>query len=200
MKEKLVCFAAGVLIFTGAVHAADLNYNFIEVGYGVVDFDDFDGDLKRYSVAGSALVSEQVYLFGNYSYGETDSFSVFGNRGKLGVTGLSLGAGYRHEMSRLADLTLAAAYEYAKVEGQGGLSSLGSETDNGYSLALGVRYLVAPEFELGTDVTYIDIGNTDDTILRVGGFWYLSELVAVGIGYFIGSEADGYEGRIRFKF
>jgi len=195
MKVTFAFLAAGLFMMSGAAHATDLNYNYIEVGYFEVDYDDFSEDLTGIAIGGSMLVANEIYVFGGYQDGETDRFAG----GRLGLTGYTLGVGYRFGLGPQTDFNFAAAFERAKVEGKGGLSFLGSDSENGYSLSVGVRHLVTRQFELGADVTYVDISD-DDTILTLGGLLHLSDLVAVGLGYFVGSDADGFEGRLRFKF
>lgn len=199
MNNKLTLLTAGLFALAGTAQATELNYDYIEAGYSVVDFDDIDEDLSGIFIAGSVLVSDQVFLFGSYTDGQTDRFTLFGDRGRIGVSGYTLGIGLRAPLAPQTDLNVGAAFERAKVEGRSGFSYLGSDSDNGYSLALGLRHLVAPTFELAADVTYIDISE-DDTVLTLGGVWHVSELVGVGLGYFVGSDASGWEARVRFKF
>lgn len=195
MALKFTLLAAALLALAGTARATDLNYDYIEAGYSAVDFDDFDEDLKMLSVAGSFLASDEIYVYGGYSDGQTDSFGG----GRLGVTGFTLGLGYRFGISRQTDLNFSGAFERVRVEGKGALSPLGSDSENGYSLTVGLRHLITRELELGADVTYVDVGG-DDTVLTLGGLWHVSDLVAVGLRYFVGSDADGFEGGIRFKF
>lgn len=193
MIARLTLLAAGLIAFASPAQATDLNYDYVEVGYSHVDFDDFGPDLKSVIIGGSVLVSPDLYFFGRYLDGETDRFAG----GRIAATNFTLGAGYRLPITRQTDLNFAGAFERARVRGRGAFT--GSDTDNGYSLSAGVRHLVAPEFELRGDVTYIDIDG-DDTVLTLGGQWHVSELVAVGFDYFLGSDAEGFEGRVRFKF
>ena len=195
MKLKCTFLAAGLFALAGAAHATELNYDYLEAGYAEVDFDDVDEDLTGITIGGSFLVAEQIYLFGRYTDGRTDRFAG----GRLESTGYTLGMGYRYGVGPQTDFNFAAAYEYADVEGTGGLSFLGSDSENGYSLTVGVRHLAAQAFELGADVTYVDIAD-DDTILTVGGLWHVNQQVALGLGYFTGSDAQGFEGGVRFKF
>lgn len=199
MKTTLTLLSAGLFALAGTAQAAELNYDYIEAGYSVVDFDDIDEDLSGIFIAGSVLVSDEVFLYGSYTDGQTDRFTLLGDRGRIGVSGFTLGIGLRTALAPQTDLNIGAAFERARVEGRGGLSYLGSDSDNGYSLTLGLRHLVAPTFELAADVTYVDISE-DDTVLTLGGLWHASELVAVGLGYFVGSDASGLEARVRFKF
>ena len=195
MQRKFIFLAAGLCALAGAAHATDLNYDYLQAGYAEVDFDDVDEDLTGITIGGSFLVAEQIYLFGSYADGQTDRFAG----GRLESTGYTLGMGYRYGVGPQTDFNFAAAYEYAEVEGTGGLSFLGSDSENGYSLTVGVRHLVSQAFELGADVTYVDIAD-DDTILTMGGLWHVNPLVALGLGYFTGSDAQGFEGGVRFKF
>jgi hypothetical protein len=195
MKLQFTLMVAGLFALAGAAHATDLNYDYLQAGYAEVDFDDIDEDLTAVSLGGSFLVAERIYLFGSYTDGQTDRFAG----GRLETTGYTLGAGYRYGVGPQTDFNFAAAFEYADVEGTGGLSFLGSDSESGYSLTVGVRHLVSEAFELDADVTYVDIAD-DDTILTVGGLWHINPQVAVGLGYFTGSDAQGFEGGVRFKF
>jgi predicted porin len=195
MKSKFTLLAAGLLAMAGAAHATDLNYDYVEAGYSVIDFDDFNEDLKSVHVNGSFLVADEVYLFAGYSDGQTDRFAG----GRLGLTNYTLGAGYRFGVGPQTDFNFAAAFERARIEGKGGLAFLGSDSENGYSLSVGVRHLVVPEFEVAADVTYVNI-DEDDTVLTLGGLWHMTDLVAVGLAYGVGSDAQGFAGWVRFKF
>jgi hypothetical protein len=199
MKLKFTALLAGVFGLVGMTHATDLNYDYIEVGYAAVDFDDFDQDLKGVFVRGSFLIADQVYLFGGYADGETDRFGGPGGGGRIASTGYTLGLGYRYGIGPGTDFNFGAAFERSKVEGKGGLSFLGSDSENGYSVAVGMRHLVTRQFEIGADVTYIDVAD-DDTILTFGALWHITDLVAVGGSYSLGSDADAIAGGIRFKF
>lgn len=196
MNEVSTMLAAGLLAITGAAQATNLNYDYLEIGYSEVDFDDVDEDLQALSIGGSFLVSEAIYVFGSYADGETDDFAG----GRLETTGYTLGLGYRYGVGPQTDFTFAAAFENAEVEGAGGLSFLGSDSENGYSLSVGARHLVAPEFELGLEASYVDIGDEDDTVVTAGGLWHITEVVAIGLAYSLGSDAQSIEGGVRFKF
>jgi hypothetical protein len=195
MKSKFTLLVASLFALAGAAHATELNYNFVEAGYSVIDFDDFNEDLNSVYVNGSFLVAEEIFLFAGFADGQTDRFAG----GRLGLTSYTLGIGYRLGVGPQTDVNFAAAFERARIEGKGGLAFLGSDSENGYSLSVGVRHLVVPEFEIGADVTYINI-DEDDTVLTLGGLWHITELVAVGLSYSIGSDAQGFAGSVRFKF
>jgi predicted porin len=193
MKLKFALIVTALFGFAGAAQAAELNYNYVEVGYSVIDIDDFNEDLDSISVGGSYLFTPDVYGFASYSDGETGSFMG----GKIAVSGYEIGLGYRIGMAPATDLNFEAAFQRAKVEGKGAFS--GSESENGYSIGVGVRHLVNPSIELLADVTYVDIED-DDTVLSVGGLWHITDVVAVGLGYSLASDFDGYTGTFRFKF
>jgi opacity protein-like surface antigen len=195
MHARILALAA-LLALPGAALATDLNYNYLEVDYVTVDIDDFDEDFDGWAVSGSFLLAEQVYMFGGYSDISTDNIGGF----KLSGEGLSLGVGYRYELSRQTDLNFAGAFERAKARiSYSGFGSE-SETENGYSLAVGVRHLVSPQFELGVGAVYVDIGDADDTSAVANALWHLTELVAVGVSLSLGSDSTGYAGGVRFKF
>ena len=152
MKLQFPLLAAGLFALASVAQATDLNYDYLQVGYAEVDFDDVDEDLTSVSIGGSFLVAEQIYLFGSYTDGQTDRFAG----GRLESTGYTLGMGYRYGVGPQTDFNFAAAYEYADVEGTGDP--------------------------------------------HCGGLWHINEQIAVGLGYFTGSDAQGFEGGVRFKF
>lgn len=191
MNTKLFALAA-LLAIPGAAIATDLNYNYIEADYVTVDIDDIDEDFDGWAINGSFLVAEQVFIFGGYSDLSSDQVMGF----KLSTEGVTLGVGYRYELSRQTDLNFAAAYERAKVK----LTGFGSESDSGYSLAVGVRHLVSPLVELGLGVAYVDIGDSDDTSVSGNMLFHVTEQVALGLSLSLGSDATGYAAGVRFKF
>lgn len=198
-RFTLSMVAAGLFGIAGAAQATDLNYDYVQVGYSVVDIDDVNEDISSVGIDGSFLVTDTVYLFASYADGKSDRFSAFGTSGRLGLESYTAGVGYRYELAPQTDLNFSAAWERQKVEGRNGFSFLGSESENGYSMAVGLRHLVTRQFELGADVTYIDVAD-DDTILTFGALWHITDLVAVGGSYSLGSDADAIAGGIRFKF
>lgn len=199
-KPVLATATAALLALAAPVHATGLSYNYLEAGYVQADLDDVDVDLKSVFVNGSFLVSEEVFLFAGYEDGESDSFDTFLGRGKLGFSGFNAGVGYRIGVAPQTDLNLAAAFQRIRVEGKGALSVLGSDSENGYSLSVGLRHLVTPGFELNAGVTYIDVGDSDDTLFSVRGLFHIGDIVALGLGYSIGSDADAVSGLVRLKF
>lgn len=191
MNAKLLALAA-LLAIPGAAVATDLNYNYIDADYVSVDIDDIDEDFDGWAVSGSFLVAEQVFMFGGYSDISSDQIMGF----KLSVEGLTLGLGYRHELSRQTDLNFGAAYERAKAK----LTGFGSESDSGYSLSVGVRHLVSPQFELGVGAVYVDIGDSDETSAVANALFHVTDVVAIGVGLSLGSDSTAYTGGVRFKF
>lgn len=195
MNAKLLALA-GLLVIPGAALATDLNYNYIEADYVTVDVDDIDEDFDGWSVNGSFLLTEQVFMFGGYSDISSDSVGGF----KLSTEGVTLGVGYRYELSRQTDLNFAGAFERAKAKAE--LGGFGSESvsENGYSLAVGVRHLVSPQLELGVGAVYVDIGDDDDTSANANALWHVTDVVALGVSLSLGSDATGYGVGVRLKF
>lgn len=196
MQKKSAVLAAAMLAFAGAAQATDLNYNYLDIGYTVTDIDDFSVDVKSYGIAGSFLLSNEIFVYGGYMDGQTDRFQG----GRIDISGYTLGAGYRLGVGPRTDFNFGAAFERARLKGTGTLSGMGSDSDNGYSLSVGVRHLLTPQFEIGADVTYIDVFDDDDTVLTVGGLWHINEVVAVGLSVGAGSDTTSYTGGVRFKF
>jgi len=187
---------AALSAIPGAALATDLNYDYLEVDYVTVDVDDFDEDFDGWSVNGSFLVAEQVFVFGGYADISTDRIGGF----KLSSEGFTLGLGYRYELSRQTDLNFAAAFERVKADAD--LAGFGSESvsENGYSLAVGLRTLVSPQLELAVGAVYADIGDDDDTTATAAALFHVTEVVALTLNLSLGSDATGYAGGVRVKF
>lgn len=137
-----------------------------------------------------------MFIFGGYSDISSDRIGGF----KLSTEGLTLGLGYRYGLSRQTDLNFAGAFERAKAEAD--LAGFGSDsvTENGFSLAVGVRHLVSPQLELGVGAVYVDIGDGDDTSATANALWHVTGQLALGVSLSLGSDATGYGAGVRFKF
>jgi len=89
-----------LLLFAAPTMAADISYNFIEVGYQEIDIDggflgglDIDGD--GYGIAGSFELNENWFVAASYAKAEFD----FG----VDLDQVALGAGYHVPISDNAD-------------------------------------------------------------------------------------------------
>lgn len=199
MKKTSAIAAAALLALAGTAQADGLSYNYAQVAYERVDIDDVDVDFDGFSVSGSWLLNEDFYVFGGYGEGETSSFSIGSASGRVGLESITAGLGWRHGLNPRTDLNLGVAFERSKIRGKGAFDAFGSESDNGYSLSVGLRHLLIPQLEIGAGVTYIDVID-DDTVFSAGVLGHLTPNFSVGGSYSVGSDAKGWNVGVRFNF
>lgn len=165
MKRSLIAIGlAAALPFAAANAAEGISYNFVEAGYAATDIDlDADG----FGINGSVAIHPNFHLFGAYSNQDIDHSSADFDQWRIGV-------GYNHEISRNADLVTRIAYEKFDA----GRNALGYRIDpDGYSVEVGVRGAMLPNFEGHAFVGYEDYSSDDlyeyedDFYGRLGAVW-----------------------------
>ena len=169
-----------LLVFSAATSADDFSYNWLQVGYGTLDFDDIDLDGDGPGFGASFEVNDDFFIFGNYTTVELD----FG----IDATSTSAGVGYNTTVAEGADLFATVSYEYAEID----FPVLGSDDDSGFGFGVGMRYWVAPGFELNGGVNYVDIGNGGDTAFLFGALYSFVPAIAGGLGASFTDEAYSF--------
>ena len=153
MKQSLLALGlAATLPFAVANAAEGVSYNYVEGGY-VATNSDLDAD--GFGVNASVAVHPNFHLFGAYANQEIHHTNIAFYQWRLGV-------GYNHEISRNAELVTRLAYE--KFDAGRGLDY------DGYSVEVGLRGALAPNFEGHAMVGYEDYGSQfdDDFYGRLG--------------------------------
>ncbi len=187
IKKTLLANTAGVLAGVMLANAAMADdgpqYTFAEVGYDWIDFDDLDADGDGFRINGSIAATEMVHLFASYQDGEIDAGIV-----DLDLSRMRLGAGVNIELSPTVDLVATAAWVRYDLDA----NAFGSDTEDGYALGVGVRAMVAPQFELNAGVNYEDVSDEDDTSLSVGAVYSFTDMFAVTAGASFGDNVTEY--------
>lgn len=146
MKRSLLVLGLAAALPFAAAHAAQgISYNYVEAGYAATNSDlDADG----FGINGSVAVHPNFHLFGGYMNQDIDHSSDDFDQWRLGV-------GYNHEVSRYADLVTRLAYE--KFDAGSGFDY------DGYSMEVGMRGALTPNFEGSATVGYEDYGSQFDS-------------------------------------
>jgi opacity protein-like surface antigen len=179
-----------------ALAAQGLPYNFVEAGYVNIDIDDTDVDADGFGLRAQGLINPNVYLFGEYTQVETDRFEG----ASLELDQVSAGLGYRAPLNQTTDFNATVSYERAKAKFKGSAAFLGSDSENGFGLGIGLRTLLTPVLEGRVGVDYVDIGDEDDTVFGAGLRFNITPAFALGADYAIGSDAKGYTLGARLSF
>lgn len=152
MKRSLIPLALLVALPFAAAQAQDgLSYNYVQGGYAATNADlDADG----FGLEGSVALHPNFHLFGAYSNQDIDNTNLDFDQWRVGL-------GYNHAISRNADLLTRVAYE--KFDAGNGFDS------DGYSVEVGLRGALHPNFEGYALAGYEDYGsNADDFYGRLG--------------------------------
>lgn len=173
IKEKIMyrlTVSLLALVLAGPVFAGDLSYNFIEGRYQKVEFDagsiDVDGD--GFGIGGSFEINENVFAVASYSTADFD----FG----IDLNQLSLGVGYHVDVSPNADFFATLSFVRAEVEASG----FGSEDEDGFGAAIGMRGMVSDQVELFGTLSYVDLGDDDGTAIGGGALYSFTDTFALG--------------------
>ena len=183
-----ISLLALLLSFSAAASADDFSYNWLQVGYGTIEFDDIDLDGDGLGFGASFEVNDDFFIFGNYTTVDLD-FGIDANSMRAGV-------GYNTTVAEGADLFATVSYEYAEID----LPILGAEDDNGFGIGVGMRYWVAPGFELNGGVSYVDVGDDGDTAFSFGAVYSFTPAFAGGLGASFADEASSFSVFARYYF
>jgi len=179
---------AGAMLPLGAA-AQDLDYTFVEAAYVDSELDagplDIDGD--GLSLAGSVLITDSVFLFGEYSSYDYD--------GNVDAESYALGAGMRWGLKPELDLVGDIGWVHAELD----RPALPDIDDDGIQLGIGLRSRVHDAIEVQAGIRYLDLDDSD-TYLTLGGRYYLTHNVAVGLGLRLNDDDTGWSLGLRAEF
>ena len=137
MKKSLLALSLIAAIPFAASAADAVSYNYVEAGYMATNAGvNADG----WAIRGSGAVAPNFHVFGDVASQKTDDFTFAAVRYPgVRIDQMRLGVGYNHEISPTADLVTRVAYERSEDQFDNSL--------NGYSVEVGVRGAMAPNFE-----------------------------------------------------
>ena len=165
-----------LVAFSASGYGQGVDYTYVQASYGQMELDlgiaDVDGD--GFGISGSAAVSENFHVFGDYQMAGLD----FG----VDLDILELGFGYNTAISETMDFVARAAYVRLEADAPG----VPSDAADGYGIGIGVRGMVADDVELHGGLDYIDVdssgGSSDsETRFRAGFMYGFSENFSAGL-------------------
>jgi hypothetical protein len=169
-----------------AALAAGPTYNYIDAAYLSVDVDN-GPTLDGFGIAGSFALTESFHVVAGYAELSKSPFTVSDG---------SLALGWNHSLNDITDFVARAGWEYGRVK----LSGFGSDDDNGWSVEVGLRSMLTPQFELNGFISHVDIFDGDDQIVSVGGVYYFTPSIGLGAGVSLSDDATGWNVGVRFAF
>ena len=180
-------FVLFILTFgSSAVVAEGFDYSFVGAGYTSAKVTGDTGD--GFGVGGSAALSDSWHIFAGY---ESLGFDF-----DTDISSLSIGAGFNTPISESIDVVAQVAYLSVDVD-----TPLGSASESGYGIGVGLRAWVSERVELNGSITYADLGDgADDTSCGAGVQFYVTEQVSIGLGLGYADDVDTYTLGARFYF
>ena len=178
-----------LVLFAVPAFAADLNYNYLELGYQRIDLDDdlanVDGD--GFGIAGSFEVGDNWFVGASYAQASFD----FG----IDLDQLGIGLGYHTSISNNTDFYGSLQWVRAEVSADG----FGSADEDGFGATIGLRGMVGDKVELSGHVGYVDFGDgSDGTAVGAGLLYNLTDNVGLGIFVDVEEDVTSYGAGVRF--
>lgn len=185
-------FAVGTLLALGlggtAVAAEPLSYNNIEGAYVSTEAGGLDGD----GIAVSGSLEFNANTFGFASINDIDYDNT-----PLSSSLFNLGVGYHFPLNEKLDLVSAVSYERLRVKQSG----VGSASDSGIGLGVGLRARLTSVLEGTANVKYVDLGNgVDDFTWSAGGRYYFTPNFAAGIDISDNDDGSTWSIAVRYDF
>ena len=178
-----------VLAFATSAHAKDFDYDFFQLSYGNVEFDDVNVDGDGFGLSGSYAINEDFHVFAGYEAAGLD----FG----IDATTLGAGLGWHTTLSPVVDLVASISYQYVELDAPG----FASADDNGLGLGLGLRYAATDLLELDAGISHVDLGDGgSDTGFGVGGLYSFTDAFALGLSASWSDESTSFTVAGRFYF
>ena len=178
-----------ILAFSASANAEDFDYNFLTLGYGSVDFDDFGVDGSGFTLGGSYAMTDSYYAFFDYSAASLDA--------GIDATLWGAGFGYHRALSDQVDLVAELSYEYVELD----IPQAGSFDDSGLGLAIGVRFAQSEKLELNASINYVDYSDGgDDTGFELGALYSINDAYSVGLSGAWSDNVSMYTLSGRFHF
>ena len=191
MHRRIAALAVALALAPLAATAADINYSFLDAGWVRIDPDGISKSADGFGLRGSVGVTEDIFLFANYS-----DVSLNYGGASLDEKDYSVGAGYAYPVSDRASLYGKVAW--ARVDAD----FLGENlTEDGYSVAVGLRGRPAEKVELEGAVTYTDFSNLGSTTsVDLGARYYFVPTFAVGLEASLSDDAKMYMAGFRWQW
>lgn len=166
------------------------SYNLIELKYTQINLD--SAKLNGYSLAGSAEIGDNWFVFGSFSDVEDDRIFF----ATVEAQQTRLGGGYYWNTSEQTNVFLSASYLDSEVTVRGR-----SADGSGFAISTGVRSNVSEKLELNASLSYADVEDTDGAELTVGSVYSFNDHFGVLLeaGIDDDSNASGALG-FRIKF
>jgi hypothetical protein len=190
-RSLLLAGAVGALALSGAAHAADPGYTYVEAGYLSIGQDAPVDDVSGFALGGSIAVTDRVHVYASYFDGDAD---VDAFDASIDVKQWTVGAGLNIPVAAGTDFVGRLGYVKAEAD------AFGYSVDgDGYSLSAGLR-AVRARWDLEGAVVYTDVEDEGDTTLDLSARYEFVDGLSFGPSVSLGNDsAFGVSLRYQFR-
>ncbi len=168
---------------TLADEAAGPRYTYLGAGYDWSEskcaFEPEGTRLSGYTVEGSVGILDFLHVIGAYYDGETNS-PPEGLSQKLDGSCYELGVGFSYTIAPGADIVLRGYWVHGDIDDAGPYA--GGFDEDGFEPELLVRYAVSEKTEVQAGVAYYDMGDFNNTEIRLALVHEILPWLAVRVG------------------
>lgn len=193
MKTKLATLVilSAVMSSPTVLAAESPDWNYAEVSIERIDFENGPGlDPVGLGIKGSYLLTESVFVSGDYSRASDD---VFGE--DVDVTRMNLNIGYRYGINDTVDVYGALGYRSFDLDAD----DFGGK-DDGPTYTIGSRARLTDKIEVEGFITHERIDEGSTTFLGLGANYYITDKFAVGLAISDNNSIDQYSLTARYSF
>jgi hypothetical protein len=170
-----------LLAYSATSYADGFDYNYIDLSYGILEFDDIDVDGDGFGIGGSVAINSDFHVFAGYQSAGLD----FG----VDVSQFGAGIGYNTELSPTVDAVARFSYQYVDVDAPG----FSSVDDNGFGFGVGLRFAASDVLEIAAGIDFVDFDDGgDDTAFGLGAFYSFSGNFDAGLSGSWGDDVSSY--------
>lgn len=177
-----------ILLVSTTPARAEFSYDFVDVFYGQIDFDDTSLDGDTFGARLSLSINDDFHLFGGAGLSDLD-FSA-------DATSWQAGVGYNTELSPVVDLVAQVSFRRVELD-----TPFFNATDDGIGLGLTFRVAMTDLVEFNGTVDYADLDDSGDDVTLGGAVLFnLTERLSLGLFGNFADDVSEYSllGRVYF--
>lgn len=190
MKKLLLLPLIACSALPMAAFAKAPDWTYLQASYALMNNDEASElKFKGFSVAGSGQIGKDFFVTGKYTAIEDTDYNQ-------DLAQFSFGGGSRYAINDTTDFYAALLFERAEFD-----YGLDDGVDTGYTAKLGVRSVVADNFDVNVAVGKIDVISSE-TLIELDAFYIFAtnENLSTGISYRSFGDFDSYELTLRYSF
>lgn len=185
---------AAATLLSSQVFAASPKWDLVELDYVKIDIDDSNIEPDGFAVKWSSLVTDNIFVTGSYSATRDKINNV-----DLDYDNWNLGVGYKYSLGKSTDWFGTLSYVDVEAAANSRFAAT-SIDDNGFEITTGLRSMLTEKFELAGEISYVDIGDADETTITAKAYYYVTDNFALSAGYGIGGDAKELQIGARYAF